>query len=168
MGPVKVAKMRLDKLREWRQRRKQLETKERELHESIPAHMKQLVKDKQFLLLEQLADEISWPDRELHREMRNGFKLVGHGSVSKVFKEEVKPATMTEAELMSQAKFLKPLILGKIKNASAPEYCKELNDITRDEAGDRMVNGTIERNRSGPHGWQSMASRGKVCCKTTE
>ena len=134
MGPVGIAKLRLNTLKTWRKRRDELEQAEAEVHSSIPNHMKCLVRDKQFLLLKQLADEIGWPDKALHDEMRCGFKLVGQGTPSNVFKQDVKCAKISERELMQQSKFLRPLIIGKVKNAGLPEYGKELNDITRDEA----------------------------------
>ena len=134
MGPVGIAKLRLNTLKTWRKRRDELEQAETEVHSSIPNHMKCLVRDKQFLLLKQLADEIGWPDKALHDEMRCGFKLVGQGTPSNVFKQDVKCAKISEQELMQQTKFLRPLIIGKAKNAGLPEYGKELNDITRDEA----------------------------------
>eukprot|EP00435_Cladocopium_sp_Y103_P058987 s612_g21.t1 len=134
MGPVGIAKLRLDKLKQWRRRREELGSAESELHLQVPEHIKLLAKDKQFLLLEQLANDIGWPDVELHQEMRQGFKFVGKGTPSNIFKPEVKAASLSEQELMQQSKFLRPLILGKVRNAGLPEYGKELNDITRDEA----------------------------------
>eukprot|EP00435_Cladocopium_sp_Y103_P004644 s2855_g1.t1 len=134
LGPIEIAKLRLSKIQSWRRRREELEKAEREVHGRIPQHMKLLVQDKQFLLFEQLAEEIGWPDKTLHHEMRTGFKLVGQGTPSNVFKPEVKLAKFDEQELMRQSKFLRPLILGKVKNAGLPEYGKELNDITRGEA----------------------------------
>eukprot|EP00435_Cladocopium_sp_Y103_P026443 s3298_g6.t1 len=134
IGPVGIAKMRLDKLKQWRQQRDDLSGDEHRLHMQIPEHMKTLVRDKQFLLLEQLATDISWPDVELHKELRQGFKLVGHGTPSNVFKSDEKKAPLSEQDLMQQSKYIRPLILGKVRNAGLPEYGKELNDITRDEA----------------------------------
>eukprot|EP00435_Cladocopium_sp_Y103_P002996 s345_g1.t1 len=48
--------------------------------------------------------------------------------------EDVKTAPLSEQDLMQQSKYIRPLILGKVRNAGLPEYGKELNDITRDEA----------------------------------
>ena len=53
--------------------------------------------------------------------MLEGFRLVGKGTKSGVFKSEVKAAAMTEMDLMEKAKFLRPLILGKLKSAGLPD-----------------------------------------------
>ena len=144
IGPVGVAKIRLEKLQAWRNLRERLSSDERNLHENIPKHMKRLVSEKQFLMLEQLAKDIGWPDESLHDEMRQGFKLVGRGTVSGVFQPEVKNANMTEDELMAQSKYIRPLILGKVKNAGRAEYAEELNSITRNEADNKgWLNGPM-------------------------
>lgn len=137
LGPIDVAKFRLAKIQRWRQIRDELAKTEAELHEVIPSHMRTLVQDKQFLLFEYLAKSIGWDDHSLHDELREGFKLVGEGTPSNVFKTDIKRATMDEKMLMDQAKFIRPMILGKVKNAEKPEYCQELNEITRAEAGDK-------------------------------
>ena len=137
MGPVGIAKARLQKILEWKRKRCELESEEKALHARIPQHLRHLVKDKQFLLIRQLAQDIGWPDTEIHKEMLEGFRLVGKGTKSGVFKPEVKAATMTEMDLMEKAKFLRPLILGKIASSKAPEYLTELHNITDNEAGDK-------------------------------
>ena len=124
-------------MKEWRLKRDALEHMEREIHNHVPKHMQLLVKDKQFLLLEQLASSIGWPDEKIHEEMRNGFRLVGEGTRSNIFKSEVREASLTEMELMKQARFIRPMIIGKVKRAGLPEYGNELTDITRDEAGEK-------------------------------
>ena len=86
MGPIDVAKFRLGKIQKWRQVRDELGKTEAALHEAIPDHMRTLVQDKQFLLLEYLAKSIGWGDESLHDELREGFKLVGEGTPSNVFK----------------------------------------------------------------------------------
>ena len=147
MGPIDVAKFRLSKIQKWRQIRDELANTEAELHEAIPGHMRTLVQDKQFLLLEYLAKSIGWGDENLHDELREGFKLVGEGTPSNVFKTDVRRATMDEKMLMDQAKFIRPMILGKVKNAEKPEHCQELNEITRAEAGTKgWLEGPFDEN----------------------
>jgi hypothetical protein len=136
MGPVDISKLRLQKLIEWKQIRSELEGDERALHDKMPDHLKHLVRDKQFLLLKKLAQGIKWPDSEIHHEMTQGLRLVGKGTQSGVFKPEIKHASMTE-ELLKKAKFLRPLILGRIASTEPSEFLEELHDITESEAGDK-------------------------------
>ena len=115
-----------------------MESDERALHGKIPAHLRGLVGDKKFLLISKLAHGIGWQDTDIHKEMVEGFRLVGAGTKSGVFKPEVKPAMLSEEELMKKSKFIRPLILGKIANTKAPDYLDELHAITREEAGEKQ------------------------------
>ena len=137
MGPVAISKLRLQKLVAWRQSRLTLEAGEKALHDSIPGHLKHLVKDKQFLLLQKLAQGIKWPDSQIHSEMAQGFRLVGRGTQSGVFKPETKHALMTEEGLLMKARFLRPLILGRINSSEPFDYVDELHDTTESEARDK-------------------------------
>lgn len=99
--------------------------------------MRHLVKDKQFLMLRYLAESIDWPDVSLHEELVQGFRLVGEGSRSHVFRWEPKPARLSPEELMQKAKFVRPAILGRVSHMDKPEYLAELNAITRSEADEK-------------------------------
>eukprot|EP00435_Cladocopium_sp_Y103_P074060 s119_g46.t1 len=104
-GPVELTRFQLKALNEMKEKRALFKDDEARLHEKVPSHMKHLVKDKQFLLIRHLAESIGRPDELVHEEMVEGFKLVGEGKPSRVFKVDVRPATMSVEELDSKAKF---------------------------------------------------------------
>ena len=101
---------------------------------NIPSHIRTILASKHVLMLERLAGTINWPDEKLHDEIRNGFRLVGMGTKSNIFKPDFKPATITEDELMKKAKFLWPALIGKLKNQQEDELLQELRTITAAEA----------------------------------
>jgi hypothetical protein len=103
----------------------------------IPGHMRTLVHDKQFLLLENLAKSIGWSDKTLHDELRKGFKLVGEGTPSNVFKTEVRQCNNGRKWFDGSSQVHQTHDTGKVKDAERPEYCQELNEITRADAGVR-------------------------------
>ena len=89
---------------------------------------------------------MQWPDTQIHNELTKGFRLVGVGTKSNLFREDVRPAALTEEELMSASKYLKPKLISKIRNAPIAEYNAELNQITAKEAGQKkLVGGSILR-----------------------
>ena len=63
--------------------------------------------------------------------------LVKHPATG-VFRQQPKPATMTESELMQQSKFLRPAIIGKAKNYSENKFAAELYNITLREATEKQ------------------------------
>ena len=137
MGPVQISKLRLKKILEWKRLGQSLEQSEKELHSKIPAHLKNLVKDKKFLMLQKLANDMDWPDKSIHEEMMHGFRLVGKGTKSGVFKAETKHASLSEEELLKKAKFIRPMVLGRVANSEKPEWLEDLQTITRNEADDK-------------------------------
>ena len=97
--------------------------------------VRSVLKVKRLVLLEKLAHELQWPDKTIHDELRNGFMLTGYAPPTGIFKPELKPAKLDKTQLMLDSKFLRPLILGKLKHAPAEtEDEQTLYDITLKEA----------------------------------
>ena len=104
--------------------------------------------------------------------MAQGFRLVGRGTQSGVFKPETKHALMTEEGLLMKARFLRPLILGRINSSEPFDYVDELHDTTESEARDkRWLEGPfppnkLERGQAeeqvAAH-WQLCAEQGERC-----
>ena len=130
-----LTKMRLETICRWTKWAKQLDREEKRVRESLRPEVREVLKGKRLLLLERLATEIGWRVKHIHQELRSGFMLTGYAGPTGVFKTEVKPATMDKEQLMRDAKFLRPLILGKIANQQGvPEDEQALYDLTMDEA----------------------------------
>ncbi len=138
MGPIAISKMRLRTITEHKALRVELDRDEALLHRDLPDHLVTLLADKHLLMSEKLAKNIEWPDAHLHDEIRCGFRLVGAGTKSNIFKPDFKPATITECELMKKSKFLRPALIGKLKSQTEVEHLDELHAITRAETTDKQ------------------------------
>jgi hypothetical protein len=94
-----------------------------------------VLKGKRLVSLERFAQEINWLDKSIYEELRNGFMLTGYSPPTGIFKTELKPAKMDKAQPMKDSKFLRRLILGKLKRAAAESEDEQtLYDITLEEA----------------------------------
>ena len=134
LGPLGTAKSRLSKLQRWQRWAEELREQEQRIKERMPSAVRRIMGPKRFLLMRKIADEIGWPDFHLHQELEHGFKITGKPNASNVFCEDVQPAILSEEELMKQAKFLKPKLLGRIRAAGANEFTEGLYNITVEEA----------------------------------
>ena len=114
MGLVEMIKQCIQKLQLWTQWETELCQDERILHQSLHGKVSHVLAGKRLLFLEKLANSIGWPDTNLHRELREGFKLTGYAAPTGVFKTELRPAPFDKQQLMQDAKFIKPLLLGKV------------------------------------------------------
>ena len=133
-SPHQLAKQRCEFLRKWSHRAKELQADEGKVHNDLTEHVRRVMAGKRILIMEELAAEMNWPDKTLFSEMREGFKLVGTFPATGVFKPAVTLAQMSEDELQKNTKFLRPAILGKLKNFDDEAIQKELYDTTLNEA----------------------------------
>ena len=88
----------------------------------MPEHVRRILSCKRTLLLQEMATEIDWPDREVFTELRDGFRLVGCLRPSGIFRPGVTPSALSEEELMAQSPSLKGMILDSISRASPGEH----------------------------------------------
>ena len=138
MGPVEMTKQRIQTLKLWGDWEKELRRDEAALHAKLHHKVAQVLEGKNLLLLQKLANEINWPDKGIHDELREGFEITGYAPPSGVFKTELRPAEFGKAQLLQDAKFLRPLLLGKVaSSANADEHAEELYAITLKEANEK-------------------------------
>ena len=133
-----MTKQRLQKLQLWSRWEVELRDAESELHRKLHGKVAQVLTGKKLLLLEKLAKSIGWPDTHIHNELRDGFRLTGYVPPSGVFKTDVRPAAFGKDQLMQDAKFLKPLLLGKVSSPlHRDDHAAELFEITLKEAKEK-------------------------------
>ena len=137
-GPVAIMKQRIAQLEKWKSSAAELDQAERRLHAGMDPGCSAVLKGKRLLLLEKIANEISWPDKCLHRELREGFRLVGLQQPSGVFPADVKPRMYDENALMKQSTFTKLALWQKIQKAPPADFEQELWDITQTELREKQ------------------------------
>ena len=144
-GPMLVMKKRLETIKKWQEWEIELRENEKTLHESMPDGVREVMRGKRLLLLEKIAESIGWPDREVHRFLKQGFYLTGTPNPTGVFEPESKPASMTEEEFFSRAKYLKPALWSKVCNQDECDFSAPLWEITMEEASQKgWLKGPLE------------------------
>ena len=111
-GPEFVSKTRLSKLTYWRKVRKDLESKEAELHSTLHTDVKRVLCGKKLLLFKQMLDESGYVDTALFSDIVSGFKVTGFAKTSHAFVPEVRLPSMTEEDLLTSARWTRHSILG--------------------------------------------------------
>ena len=98
MPPHLVVKARVEFFSKWSARCKALEADEKKLHDGLAPHLKQVLRGKRLLLLQEMLDSFGYPDQGLVRDITNGFPLSGWLPKSHVFPVGLKrPAQSVEA-----------------------------------------------------------------------
>ena len=80
-----LVKERAAFLMKWTKRCKELEPAERELHQNMEPHLRQVLCGKHLLVFQEMLNELGYPDDTLVQDICKGFKLSGWLAKSKVF-----------------------------------------------------------------------------------
>ena len=78
-SPAEMTRRRIRTLQLWSRWEREQRQDEENLHQSLHTKVTQVLDGKRLLLLEKLATSIGWPDKNLHTELKEGFKLTGYG-----------------------------------------------------------------------------------------
>ena len=140
-SPHELVRLRIGRLKQWTQWARELASEEAALKSTMTAGVRAILGAKRILLMKRVAEQIEWPDVSLFDEMVSGFRLVGNATKSNVFQSGLKAASISEQQLMSDTKFMKPALLGKIRMGKTSELSNELYTLTVEEAS---VKGWLE------------------------
>ena len=115
LGPEALTNKRQNFMNNLELRAKELESKEHQLHESMPDHVKKIMFGKRLLLLQELALAAGSKDTGLHKLLTEGTHLTGVTTSSGELFKRVIPAQVTEQELRKQAQWQRVAEIGSFK-----------------------------------------------------
>ena len=134
-----TARARLKALQQWRTWATELSGEEQQIKRNMPQHTRKIMENKRLALLRKIAEEcLDWPEKAIHHDLQVGFRLVGEAPATGIFRTQPKTATLSEDDLMTQSKFLRPAIIGKTKSSGEGPHSKALFDITSKESEDKQ------------------------------
>ena len=162
-GPAKVAAYRAEKVQFYLQRAKVLQTAEEELHESMDASIRPVMRSKRLLLFREMLNDAGIKDETLFEEVCNGFKLVGDLAPSGQFQQQWKPATLGIEQLRQTAVWAQKAVVASCKKVlQDPEVAEAVWHETLEQAGKdkQWVRGPFSASEiSEKHGEQWIPSR---------
>ena len=101
---------------------------------------------KNILLLEKIAESFDWPDKNVFKDVSEGFHLVGTPEQTAIFPPEVNIPTMSVAQLDEESRILKPMLWDKVAKG---EFDEDTWNATVEEA-------TQKSWLDGPHSWEQL------------
>ena len=155
-GPLWVVNRRIELLKSWTAKAKSLLVDDNRLKGHLEAGVASVLSSKRILLLQFLADQVGWPDKDIVDLMQSGFDLVGNAPPSGVFDLEMRPAEITVKKLLEDRKFMKPALLGKVKSCVVDADHRELWEKTCKEADGHLLEGPLtvsQVDNMFPNGW---------------
>ena len=120
--------------------------------------VKQVLGSKRTLLLNKIAASLDWPDRELHSDLSQGFRLTGYLSPAGVSSRT--RSRLTVPSKIGTARSSCAAFYGnKVEGQVEPEYSQALWDLTLEEAntlGKGWLEGPLNKEQLDamfPDGW---------------
>ena len=112
--PYDLAKFRVQFVKKWSARAKDLQGAEDALHDSMEPHLKEVLRGKRLLLLGEMMSEAGCPDTQLPNDIKEGFRLSGWMPVSGNTAPSVKRPARSVSSLLQLIKGLNKATLSKM------------------------------------------------------
>ena len=155
MNLCDLIKMRAEFFGHWTQRAKALANDEK-LHQSLPAHRREILKGKRLLLMREMLTELGYRDVTLVDGLISGFCLVGQTPDAAAFPSTFQPALLTEDDLLQECRDANLAILHSTQSTGDEELDRELWSKSQEEVEkgwlakvddlqDAMDNGRVSR-----------------------
>ena len=141
--PSNLAQQRMATIKRLQARRNELMHKERELHDSMPPHLRVILKGKQLLLLKELLIETNFGDSALVDDIVKGFDVVGKASVSNELHKRIQIATITPEELRLRSALSRRAILSKHKGRLSTTLDQKVWDDCLEEVEKGWIKGPM-------------------------
>ena len=112
--PYPLAKLRIDFVKKWTSRAKELQQDENTLHNSLPPYLQQVLSGKRLLLLGEMMEEAKCPDVGLVQDIRQGFRISGWMPLSGNSRQKVKRPAMSMETLLVLANGLNKSVFERL------------------------------------------------------
>ena len=134
--PFALAKQRVEYLRRWTCRAKELNLEEERLRQGMPEHVRAVLGRKRLVLFGEMLSDLGYPDDKLVDDIASGFKLSGYMQKSNVFRPKSKRPVMSLQTLQK---------LGKSFNARNAESLNRRQETELEEATWKETQAELER-----------------------
>ena len=120
-------------LKKWMRRAGELQQEEERVHESLPEHLRLVLRGKRLLLWREMLAELNYPDLKVIDEVLKGFPMTGWTEESGVFEPDVRPPSITVQQLKGMALGLNHAVVDSLRNADSNDLDQPAWDETQKE-----------------------------------
>ena len=135
-----IYKHRIDFVKFWTGRASELKSQDAQMLADAPKHLTNILQGKRLALWQAMIDYYEYPDKELVRDIINGFPVTGWMPDSQVFPKDFKPPSMNLGTLQSLSKGFNERVRAKVVASAG----SELTDATWEETEKELREGWME------------------------
>ena len=116
MNPNELLEFRERWFQKWEARAKQLEPQEDDLKQSLPEHLREILKSKRLLLWKELLHDIEYEDQGVFDEVVSGTDLTGQVPLTGIFPQTFKPAATAPEMVRRDAQHTRTRVISGVKS----------------------------------------------------
>ena len=116
-----LARLRIDFVKKWSTRAKELQGAEDELHAAMPEYLAQVLKGKRLLLFKEMMTAAGCSDNLLFRDIVSGFRISGWMPAAGNTSAKVRAPKMSSATLKLLAPGLNQVVFSKLSRRQEPD-----------------------------------------------
>ena len=143
--PYVLAKQRVEYLKRWTLRAKELDSEEEKLRDSMPEHVRLVLGRKRLALFKEMLQDLEYPDAMLVDDIAAGFRLSGYMHKSGVFRPKSKRPAMSMSTLKKLSKSFNKSVMESMQKRQEGE----LEEATWEETENEVSKGWIFFDESG-------------------
>ena len=102
-------------MKRWLKRSLELRADEERLHQSMPPHLRKILKGKRLLLLKEILTDLQYPDVGIVDDIISGFQLTGWAPKTGVFEPDVRRPQLSVEQLIKMAPGINVESSGQLK-----------------------------------------------------
>eukprot|EP00971_Amphidinium_carterae_P083120 1644616-Amphidinium_carterae.5 len=145
--PARVVQSRSDYLKGLLCKKRELESQEKALHDSLPSSLQKALKGKSLLLLQWALKEAQFPDEHLVSDIIQGFRTMGKARRSPVYPAALLPSSATEETFWKNAKWKRACHVPLVRSSGNRDSDLELWRKTLDGRDEGYLDGPYTRDQ---------------------
>eukprot|EP00435_Cladocopium_sp_Y103_P039415 s2955_g10.t1 len=125
--------MRANFMKKWLRRSLELREAEKQLHDGMPAHLKNILDGKRLLLWKEILQDLNYPDVAVVDDIISGFALTGWAPTTGIFRPDVRKPSLSVQQLVNMSPGLNASVLDSLARADPGEHDQFVWDETMNE-----------------------------------
>ena len=138
-GSFEIYKHRIEFVKFWTNRLRDLREKDGQFLGQAPKHLTKILQGKRLAFWQDMIDHYEYPDKELVKDVINGFPVTGWLPDSQVFPKDFKPPSMDVSTLQSVSRGINERVKSKVLASSASDLSAATWEVTERELHEGRV-----------------------------
>jgi hypothetical protein len=140
-GDCSVIDTRAIWFKKWISRAAELKAEEAAFTDTLPVHIRNILRGKRLLLMKEILLDIEYPDSALFEDVTSGFSLTGWMRESGVFQKHLKPPVLSIHDVLSCARVSRVSVVSSASSSGDVDLDAAVWEATQEEISKGWIEG---------------------------